>query len=568
MKRKLYKLRNLLISKLAHLLIMMLISSSIFAQAPQKMTYQAVIRNTSDALVTNTLVGMQISILQGTTLVYIETQTPTTNANGLVSIEIGGGTGFDTISWVYGPYFIKTDTDPNGGTTYSITGTSELLSVPYALHAKTAESISGGITETDPIFIASPANGILSTNIINWNTAFSWGNHASAGYLTTFTELDPAVTNNFNFTGATTNDLLQYNGTKWVKFTPNYLTTFTETDPTFVASPANGISSTNITNWNTAFGWGNHAGLYRPIGYVPAWNEITSNPFSFTASVNNQLIKYNSVSGKWENWTPNYLTSYTETQNIAQVLSNGNNANSNNLVNVNQITIGAATPTASTSLEINSTTGAFLLPRMTNVQRNLLTPTLGMMIYNLDEKRIQGYSYAHGSSVVAYSSVGLTESYVYDDGGNKDYPAQSFQSTSNVNIDTISFWVSALNNGFTSGLVTVNLYQGLPNAPITLLHSGSITVNSLGKYSIHISSSPLILANTNYYFEIVPTVPFTSGWFSVSRSNGATPGEHAGGTLWYYDSFMSSYSPSGIDDLKFEVVGPSETETMQWVDLH
>ncbi|MBP7103287.1 MAG: hypothetical protein KBA86_08555, partial [Bacteroidales bacterium] len=59
------------------------------------MSYQAVIRNSSNALVTNTQVGMQISILQGSasgTAVYVETQKPTTNANGLVSIEIGGGT--------------------------------------------------------------------------------------------------------------------------------------------------------------------------------------------------------------------------------------------------------------------------------------------------------------------------------------------------------------------------------------------------------------------------------------------------------------------------------------------
>jgi len=132
------KLTNQLISKSTHVLIMMLISSSIFAQAPQKMSYQAVIRNSSNALVTNAQVGMQISILQGSATgpsVYTETQTPTTNANGLVSIEIGGGAGFDTINWANGMYFIKTETDPAGGANYTITGTSQLLSVPYALYA-------------------------------------------------------------------------------------------------------------------------------------------------------------------------------------------------------------------------------------------------------------------------------------------------------------------------------------------------------------------------------------------------------------------------------------------------
>jgi len=132
------------INKSTHLLIIslvcLLIGTSIFAQAPQKMSYQAVIRNTSGALVTSTSVGMKISILQGTatgTVAYSETQIASTNANGLVSLEIGSGTvvsgTFAGINWANGPYFIKTYTDPSGGINYTIVGSSQLMSVPYAL---------------------------------------------------------------------------------------------------------------------------------------------------------------------------------------------------------------------------------------------------------------------------------------------------------------------------------------------------------------------------------------------------------------------------------------------------
>ena len=121
-----------------------------WAQSPEKMSYQAVIRNASNQLVTNQLISMKISILKASpagTAVYIETQSPTSNSNGLISIEIGGGVvqsgTFSSINWADGNYFIKTETDPTGGSDYSVSGTSQLLSVPYAFYAKTAGSTVG-----------------------------------------------------------------------------------------------------------------------------------------------------------------------------------------------------------------------------------------------------------------------------------------------------------------------------------------------------------------------------------------------------------------------------------------
>lgn len=129
--------------KLYMILTAFLMAVTVFAQAPKKMSYQAIIRDASNKLVTSSAIGMKISILKGSvtgTAVYVETQKPTSNTNGLVSLEIGTGTkvsgDFSTIDWGNGTYFVKTEADPTGGTSYTITGTSQLLSVPYALHAE------------------------------------------------------------------------------------------------------------------------------------------------------------------------------------------------------------------------------------------------------------------------------------------------------------------------------------------------------------------------------------------------------------------------------------------------
>ena len=98
------------------------IALSALAQAPQKFSYQTVVRNASNQLLVGQTVGIKISILQGNangSAVYAETHTPQTNANGLATLEIGGGTllsgNFASINWANGPFFVKTETDPNGG---------------------------------------------------------------------------------------------------------------------------------------------------------------------------------------------------------------------------------------------------------------------------------------------------------------------------------------------------------------------------------------------------------------------------------------------------------------------
>jgi len=287
------------------LLVALIISGSLTAQTPQSFKYQAVVRDASGNVVADQAVSMQISILQGSTsgtAVYVETFTPTTNDFGLINLNIGAGTlvsgDLTTIDWSIDTYFIKVEMDITGGTTYEEYGTSQLLSVPYALHAKTAANIFSGnysdltgrptnlstftndagyltsFTETDPVFGAHAANGITSTNITNWTTAYGWGDHSLAGYLTSFTEADPnycawdkstgisitenQITDLDHFTTADETDPVfgAWDKSTGISITESqisdldHFTTADETDPVYGSSVASGITGTDTTNWN------------------------------------------------------------------------------------------------------------------------------------------------------------------------------------------------------------------------------------------------------------------------------------------------------------------------------
>ncbi|MCQ2262276.1 MAG: hypothetical protein MJZ42_03870, partial [Bacteroidales bacterium] len=111
-------------------------------QIPQMFNFQAVVRDGGGRLLANQTVGVRISILQGSetgTVVFSETHTPTTNANGLFTVFVGTGNAtsgtIQSIDWAQGPYYLKSEVDPLGGNSYSLATTQQLLSVPYALFA-------------------------------------------------------------------------------------------------------------------------------------------------------------------------------------------------------------------------------------------------------------------------------------------------------------------------------------------------------------------------------------------------------------------------------------------------
>ena len=159
-------------STLSILLLFVTVTLKIFAQAPEKMSYQAIIRAQDNSLVVDSPISLKVLVHQGSasgTSVYQETHSGTTNSNGLISLEIGKGTiiagDFSKIMWERGPYFIETQVDVTGGSNYNIIGITQLLSVPYALHAKTAERLVGSAT-------TNTKSSIVSLNTSR-NVAFS-----------------------------------------------------------------------------------------------------------------------------------------------------------------------------------------------------------------------------------------------------------------------------------------------------------------------------------------------------------------------------------------------------------
>lgn len=274
------------------------------AQAPEKMSYQAIVRNASGQLLTNQNVAVRVSVLQGSaagTVVYSERVSGQTNVNGLVSLEIGSGTvlsgTFNAINWGTNSYYLKTETDPAGGTNYTITGTSQLLSVPYALYAKSSGGGGGSLT-------------IPYT----------------------------ATTNNASSLFSLTND---GDGTS-VEGTNNTTTSSIAAVRGIVSNVAPGGFSSGVRGINNGTGglgvgvWGSQAGSgWGVYGVTPNGLGVYGN-----ASGSGYGVYANSNTGTGLN--------ATSTNGIAANISISNNANANNVINANTLGNGTVINVSST----------------------------------------------------------------------------------------------------------------------------------------------------------------------------------------------------------------------------
>lgn len=231
-----------------------------FAQIPSGFNYQTVVRSLSGNILANTEIKMRISILRETTEgapVSVETFTTRTNAIGLVNLIVGSlDVSFKQIDWSEGPYFLKVELDEKGGTNFSFIGTSQLLSVPYAFHARMADSAN----ETDPLFSAWDK----STGISIKESQISDLKHFKNS-----DELDPIFSASPAFK-ITNTDIVNWN--------------MPELDPIFNASIAKGITASDISRWNAKSGFdGKYTSLtnipsFHPIAFSGDYKDLTNVP--------------------------------------------------------------------------------------------------------------------------------------------------------------------------------------------------------------------------------------------------------------------------------------------------
>lgn len=192
------------------LICSVLFTLNALAQAPEGINYQAVVRDLAGATITNAPVGLKLALIQTSatgTVVYEESFSTFSNDFGLVNVVFGQGTvitgAFANVDWSAGPYFIEVAADVTGGTSYLVLGNQQLMSVPYALYAKSAEnSFSGDYND----LINQPTVPTLTSELTN-----------DSGFITNPNDADSDPTNeiqnitlsgsNLSISGGSTVDL-------------------------------------------------------------------------------------------------------------------------------------------------------------------------------------------------------------------------------------------------------------------------------------------------------------------------------------------------------------------------
>lgn len=153
--------------------LLVFLCEGLYAQTAEGLSYQAAVRDASGTIAANKSVGMQFSIVKGSSagpVIYSETQIVNTTAQGIVNTTIGLGNtnNWKAIKWDEGPMFIKVEIDLNGGSSYTSLGTTQLLAVPYAKQASGVTLYDDVGPNTDKMIVSySPSSTDMGIRMNN-----------------------------------------------------------------------------------------------------------------------------------------------------------------------------------------------------------------------------------------------------------------------------------------------------------------------------------------------------------------------------------------------------------------
>lgn len=326
------------------LLLLSCCCTSLWAQlVPQAINYQAVARNASGAVLPNQTIAIKVNIRQGAAtgpVQYSERHQVNTNQFGLFAIAVGRGvpiTGtFSAVPWTNADQWMQVEMDPNGGTNYFLMGSSELLSVPYALYAENVGIVNLALNDLTDV----------------------------------------------NTVGVLPGQNLEWNGTNWVPGTDDN-TTYT--------------AGTGLTLTGTTFSHTPHTG--DAIGATSLTVVgLQGRPVAATAPTAGQILGYNATTMQWEPRSLSGGSLLYAGNGIDIVLDTIINttwweSGINLYRDTGSVAIGSTAPHPSAILDLTATDRGFLPPRMSTQQRDLINaPAQGLLIFNTTDSILQVYN--------------------------------------------------------------------------------------------------------------------------------------------------------------------------------
>ena len=364
-----------------------------FAQAPQSFKYQAVARDQNGNLITNKKILIEIRIRKGTEsgiIKYMESDTSTTNGFGLFTVNIGAGTietgDFSLIKWGEDKYFLTIGIDKNGGSNYQIMGTSQLLSVPYALYA--ANSGTPGPTGATGATGENGQQGIQGLQGIQGNIG---------------------VAGNTGPTGSTGNQGVQ--GIQGIQGLKGNTGATGTTGAQGITGPT---GSTGITGATINYTGG--------TGINVNGTTITNTSPDKTVVLTGTGIT--TANGTYPNFTVN-TPAYT-----AGTAINVNGSVITNTAPDKTVTIAGIGNTTVTGTYPNFTVGS--IPSMSSAQRDALTPSIGFIIYNTTTNHLNYWNSIDWEEIVSncaqISTNGLIAWYPFN-GNTNDESGNGYNGT-------------------------------------------------------------------------------------------------------------------------------------------